>query len=203
MKLIPICKIVKHKRKRIATSTPLGLTVASNPELVSGSQHYLGFKISLIFIVLLTLFNFSFAAKLKTGTYRGVLILDSLNKIELPFNFDVIKKGKKLQLIIRNAEEKIVVDELKQKGDSVFFKMPVFDTEFRTKLVNDNLEGVWINHYRKEKNTVKFKAEYNNPNRFPYVPGKENPYFEGKWETTFSPGTKDSSKAIAVFHHIE
>ncbi len=197
--------IIDRKQKRIAISTSLDLTLASHPELVSGSQHFYQFKkIALfIFLFLFTVLHFSFAAKLKTGTYRGVLLLDSLNNIELPFNFDVIKKGKKLQLIIRNAEEKIIVDELQQKGDSVFFKMPVFDTEFRTKLVNDNLEGVWINHYRKEKNTIKFKAEYNNPNRFPFVPGKENPYFEGRWETTFSPGSKDSSKAIAVFHHIE
>ena len=99
-------------------------------------------KKSVFILLVLIAQTVAFAAKLKTGTYRGVLVLDSLNNIELPFNFDVIKKGKKLQLIIRNAEEKIIVDELQQKGDSVFFKMPVFDTEFRTKLVNGNLEGV-------------------------------------------------------------
>lgn len=143
------------------------------------------------------------AGKLKPGTYRGVLVLDSTNNIELPFNFEVNYQGKKLQLIIRNAEEKILVNEVKTKGDSVFIKMPIFDTEFRVKRVGDNLEGVWINHYRKENNKIRFKAEFNNPNRFPFAPGKANPYFEGRWETTFSPGTKDSSKAIGVFHHIE
>lgn len=143
------------------------------------------------------------AAKLKPGTYRGVLLLDSINNIELPFNFEVNYSGKKPQIIIRNAEEKILVNEIKIKGDSVFIKMPIFDTEFRVKFAGDNLEGEWINHYRKEKNRIRFKAEYNNPNRFPFVPGKANPYFEGRWETTFSPGTKDSSKAIGVFHHLE
>lgn len=156
-----------------------------------------------MFFIFILLVNFSFAAKLKPGTYRAVLVLDTINKIELPFNFDVVKKGKKLQIIIKNAEEKIVVDEITIKGDSVNFKMPVFDTEFRTKLVNGNLQGVWINHYRKEKNTIPFKAEFNNTNRFPFVPGKQNPYFEGRWETTFSPGKADSSKAIGVFNHIE
>lgn len=143
------------------------------------------------------------AAKLKPGTYRGVLLLDSINNIELPFNFEVNYSGKKPQIIIRNAEEKILVNEIKIKGDSVFIKMPIFDTEFRVKFAGDNLEGEWINHYRKEKNRIRFKAEFNNPNRFPFVPGKANPYFEGRWETTFSPGTKDSSKAIGVFHHLE
>jgi thiol-disulfide isomerase/thioredoxin len=156
-----------------------------------------------ITILILLICSHSFAAKLKPGTYRAVLVLDTINEIELPFNFDVIKKGKKLQIIIKNASEKIVVDEITIKGDSVNFKMPVFDTEFRTKLVNGNLQGVWINHYRKEKNIIPFKAEFDNPNRFSFAPGKMNPYFEGRWETTFSPGKPDSSKAIGIFNHLE
>ena len=144
----------------------------------------------------------SFSAKLKPGTYRGVLVLDTVNKIELPFNFEV-SKGKKPKIIIKNATEEIIVDEINIKGDSVNFKMPVFDTEFRTKLVGKNLQGVWINHYRKEKNVIPFRAEYNNPNRFSFAPGKINPYFEGRWEATFSPGKPDSSKAIGIFNHLE
>lgn len=141
------------------------------------------------------------AAKLKDGQYRAVLILNVQDKIELPFNFEVINKGKKL--IIKNGEEKITVDEIKKKGDSVFIKMPVFDTEFRCKITEKGLEGFWYNHYRKEKNILPFKAFYGESNRFPFVPGKANPYFEGRWETTFSPGTSDSSKAIGIFHHLE
>ena len=34
-----------------------------------------------------------------------------------------------------------------------------------------------------------------------FLPGKPNPIYEGKWEVTFSPQTKDSSKAIGVFTH--
>ncbi|MDX2172329.1 MAG: TlpA disulfide reductase family protein [Bacteroidota bacterium] len=137
------------------------------------------------------------------GTYRAVLVLNAENNIELPFNFDVKYNGKKPVIIIKNADERITVDEITIKGDSVNFKMPVFDTEFRTILKNDTLIGVWINHYRKEKNSIPFKAVYNQTNRFNLAPGKSNPYFEGSWEVTFSPGTNDSSKAIGVFHHLE
>jgi thiol-disulfide isomerase/thioredoxin len=144
-----------------------------------------------------------FSKKLKEGSYRGVLILNEENGIELPFNFDVKYKGKKPAIIIKNADERIVVDEISVKGDSLIFKMPVFDTEFRTVFVGDNIEGLWINHYKTTKNKIKFKATYGETNRFPFVPGKPNPYFEGRWETTFSPNTKDSSKAIGVFHHVE
>jgi len=99
-----------------------------------------------------------FSKKLKEGIYRGVLILNEQNHIELPFNFEVRYKHKKPLIIIKNADERIAVDEIKIKGDSVNFKMPVFDTEFKTRLMNDTLEGVWINHYRTSKNVIKFKA---------------------------------------------
>jgi thiol-disulfide isomerase/thioredoxin len=143
------------------------------------------------------------AVKLKPGTYRATLLLNAENNVELPFNFDVKYNGKKPVIIIKNADERITVEEIIIKGDSVNFKMPVFDTEFKTVLKGDTLIGVWINHYRKEKNVIPFKAVYNQTNRFNLAPGKANPYFEGNWEATFSPGTNDSSKAIGVFHHME
>ena len=144
-----------------------------------------------------------FSKKLKEGNYRGVLILNEEAGIELPFNFVVKYKGKKPTIIISNADERILVDEIIIKGDSVKFKMPVFDTEFKTVLVGDNLEGIWINNYKTVKNKIKFKATFEEVKRFLFVPGKSDPAFEGKWEVSFSPENKDSSKAVGVFHHAE
>lgn len=157
--------------------------------------------------LLIIIFVFSvsamFSKKLKEGAYRGVLTLHEKNAIELPFNFTIHYKGRKPVITIRNADERIVVDEIILEGDSVNFKMPVFDTEFKTKRVGNSLEGVWINHYKTTNNIIPFKATYSETNRFLYVPGKPDPVFEGKWEVTFSPNTKDSSKAIGVFRHSE
>lgn len=135
--------------------------------------------------------------------YRGALIINVAEGRQLPFNFEVTYKGKKPIITIRNADERIVVDEIQQKGDSLFFKMPVFDTEFKCKIRGDSIEGNWINHYRTSKNIIPFKAKRGENNRFLFVPGKANPVFDGKWEVTFSPGSKDSSKAIGKFRHIE
>jgi len=95
-----------------------------------------------------------FSKKPKEGIYRGVLTLNEAQGIELPFNFTVKYKGKKPTLIISNADEKILVDEITIKGDSVNFKMPVFDTEFKTVLIGDNLEGIWINHSKTTKHII-------------------------------------------------
>lgn len=144
-----------------------------------------------------------FSRKLKEGAYRATLLVNAEAGIEIPFNFSLAYQGKKPVITIRNADERIRVEEITLKGDSVFFKMPVFDTEFRARRVGDNLEGLWINHYKTINNTMPFKAVFGDDRRFLFVPGKANPVFEGRWETTFSPGGKDSSKAIGIFHHLE
>jgi len=144
-----------------------------------------------------------YSKKLKEGMYRAVLILDTSSGRELPFNFQVHYKGKTPQLIIINAEERIVVDEIELKKDSLFFKMPAFDTEFRCRIKGHEIEGVWINHYRNTMNKIPFKAWYGESRRFLNVPGKADPVFEGKWEVTFSPDSPGSAKAIGVFKHTE
>ncbi len=155
-------------------------------------------------IVVFFLLSFNMTSKkLKEGTYRAVLTLNEATGLELPFNFEVTYKGKKPIITIRNADEKIYVDEISIQGDSINFKMPVFDTEFRTKLVGNDLEGVWINHYKTENNRIKFKASFGESKRFMFAATQGSHAFEGKWEVSFSPNAKDSSKAIALFHHVE
>lgn len=150
-------------------------------------------------ITIYLLLNKLNAQQLKMGIWQGILTLNAEEKIELPFNFETKKQGKKNVLIIRNGEERIVVDELKLNKDSLNFKMPVFDSEFKTKNYGDSLVGVWINYARKDKNIIPFKAYFGKSQRFNRSIGKPNPMYEGKWEVTFSPGTADSSKAIGIF----
>jgi thiol-disulfide isomerase/thioredoxin len=155
-------------------------------------------------LVLLFLSSLCFSQlKIKTGIWRGVLLLNAENKTELPFNFEIKYTKKNLiQLIIHNAQEQIVVNEYMFSQDSLNFKMPIFDTEFKAKLTGDSiLTGIWINHTKKENNTIPFSAKAGDARRFPFVPGKPIPFYEGKWEVTFSPDTKDSSKAIGMFTH--
>ena len=115
-----------------------------------------------------------FSQSLKTGIWQGVLTLNAEEKIELPFNFETKKQGKKNVIIIRNAEERILVDEVKLKKDSLNFKMPIFDSEFKTKIYGDSIVGVWINHARKDKNIIPFKAYFGKSQRFNRSIGKSS-----------------------------
>ena len=157
------------------------------------------FKLILLFLLPATLIY----SQAKTGMWRGVLHLNKEKQIELPFNFDIrINKSNLPELIIHNATERIIVNEISLSKDSFNFKMPVFDTEFRTKLTGDTLlTGVWINHTKKENNTILFTASFGNANRFNSSTQHISYNTAGKWEVTFSPNTADSSKAIGIFTH--
>ena len=156
-----------------------------------------------LFFICLSMLGNAASIQLKEGSYRGVIVLNESENRELPFNIEVKYKGKRPIIIFRNADEKIVVDEITVKGDSINFKMPVFDTEFRTKIEDGNWSGVWINHYKTSNNILTFKTEYNETRRFKLPEERLAPDFEGNWETTFSPNSDKISKAIGVFHHVE
>jgi thiol-disulfide isomerase/thioredoxin len=157
------------------------------------------FKSGTILIVSLLFFVNSFAqdANLRTGDWKGILQLN--DSTQLPFNFQV----KALSLEIMNGDERIVVDEIKFFGDSVFIKMPVFDSEFRVEMTGDTImKGNWVNYARKTKNAIPFfasncfKKNCDDKNVF-----ASSQYFNmsGNWECDFSPNTKDKSKAKGVF----
>jgi len=137
---------------------------------------------------------------LKEGKWRGVLTLNDSTGLILPFNFDLSFQNDSTAITIHNAEENISVTEISFDKDSVFIRMPIFDSEFRCKLAGDSLmTGNWINHSRKEKNIIPFAAIYGETNRFDCPEFDENFSFEGKWKCLFSPNEPDSSFAIGVF----
>lgn len=158
---------------------------------------YLKLFISCLFCVSLT--GVSAQPLIKKGIWRGVFTLsEKKNEIILPYNFEVSYLKNKPVIEIRNAEERIKVTEITIIHDSVIIKMPVFDSELRTKLIRDTLTGVWINHSKKEKNSIPFEAYYNDPRRF--VTNKDaSADFTGKYEVTFDVGKESEYKAIGLF----
>ena len=161
-------------------------------------------NIRLVYVTFFSIISFLAHAQIqpKKGIWRGVLLLNVEKNRELPFNFEIKKIGGKTELIIHNAQERITVTEVISKKDSLNFKMPVFDSEFLCQLIGDTvLKGFWINHAKKENNIIPFTAIYGNSKRFLFLPSKANTVYEGKWEVSFSPNAKDSSKAIGVFTH--
>jgi thiol-disulfide isomerase/thioredoxin len=138
------------------------------------------------------------SSPIELGIWRMVM---DLNGNELPFNFTLNKEGETWKMVIINAEERIDIDEIVVKKDSIFINLPVFESEFKLSIVDSkNLDGVWINYYKDSNYKIKTKAQFGLSNRFS---GEKKDYFksiEGKYSATFSPLSENPSNAIAIFN---
>ncbi|MFC2117902.1 peroxiredoxin family protein [Bacteroidota bacterium] len=134
------------------------------------------------------------------GTWRGALqIGDEDSPEEIAFNFEITGETQEnISIIIRNAGEKINVNSIRITSDSLFFKMPVFDSEFRLKIKSGRLEGRWYNYANGEDYYIQFIANHGTNERYPVETDAEY-NISGKWETIFGSDSKRSSKAIGEF----
>jgi len=130
--------------------------------------------------------------KLQNGIYRGVLELQD-NEM-LPFNFEVKSDS---TLIVFNAEERIEINDISYKNDSVFIKFPLFEGVLAAKIENNDLNGVFIKE--SVERVVPFRAAYNNSVRF-FAKNTSNINIEGVWETVFSQDTDAEYIAKGIFY---
>ena len=98
-----------------------------------------------IMVVLLfstTVFTQS-TSKLRTGWYRASIFRE--DGAAIIFNAEVQLKNGKHIMYIRNAAERLLVDDIKLKGDSVNIEMPFFESFFRLQIQQDGkLVGKWF-----------------------------------------------------------
>ena len=132
---------------------------------------------------------------LVTGIWRATLVLPDG---ELPFNFNLGKKENSYTITIHNGDEKILADEISTVNDSVFIKLPVFDSEIKAKFTEREMTGTWINYSRQANREISFHADAGKNFRFIENP-KASVEITGKWEVYFSPDTKDSSYSVGIF----
>uniref|UniRef100_UPI00404A84EC TlpA disulfide reductase family protein n=1 Tax=Gelidibacter sp. TaxID=2018083 RepID=UPI00404A84EC len=122
---------------------------------------------------------------LKVGIWRAHLEVN--DTIELPFTFEV---NQDKTLTILNAEEEILVDDIRYENDSVYIKLPVFESDIRAAFLNDStLSGNFIKP--EVDRIVPFKAVFNNNRRFELQSQTPSQNITGNWETVFSPDSEE------------
>ncbi len=125
--------------------------------------------------------------KLKAGVWRGVLRPAAG---ELPFNFEVKDTAGRQQLTIFNAGERFKVKDIRVKGDSVFIRMPLFDSEFKLQQKGSTLTGNWIKHLGSRDAVTPFIAQYNVKWRFFEKPEAPAYQISGRWSAIFGEGAE-------------
>ena len=113
------------------------------------------------------------------------------------FNFEWKSEKGKSVWYIRNAAEKIRVDNITQKGDSFIVQMPVFESQFRYVITNETISGNWIKMGAVKSQVLPFTA-YKGNNRFA-IKGRASKNITGRWAVKFlSENTTEVSVAEFV-----
>ena len=130
------------------------------------------------------------------GVWRGIL---KPQNVELPFNFIVNRNENDVSFELMNASERIPLEEVIFKDDSVHIPMYIFDATIHAKVINGSeLRGVWIKNYANDY-MVPFEAVYGTKERFILQAEPETVSFDGKWEVDFIEGD-GAGKAIGLFN---
>jgi len=157
---------------------------------------YISSLFFLLFIIFLGCQKSNQKSNINTGFWRMEM---NLGEALLPFNFEIKKENDKYQMLIFNADEVIEVTDIVQKSDSIYIRLPVYETEFQLKINNPNkISGVWKNYYRGEDYKINVEATYGESFRFFEF---ENPYAKlfNKFEVSFQPEKNSTFPAIGLF----
>lgn len=138
------------------------------------------------------------ALSLKNGIYRGTI---TLQQQALPFNFELNKIQDQFTVTLHNAEERLLLDEVKAFEDSIHVTLHIFDAIIKARIDGDSLHGVFI------KNAVAdyklpFKAKYGQSYRFAETTNKPTTVdFTGKYSVTFI-HEQDTTPSIGIFKQL-
>ncbi|MXV50004.1 redoxin domain-containing protein [Pedobacter sp. HMF7647] len=136
--------------------------------------------------------------ELKDGIWRAALTTES--GAEIPFNFELADSAGKKIIHIINGAERFKVSDISVKDDSVFIRMPLFDSEIRTKFTDGNLSGRWIKHLAAKDSYMAFNAEPGNASRFFKTDDAPKYNVTGRWSTVFvSADGQDTTVAVGEF----
>lgn len=129
------------------------------------------------------------------GQWRFVFEID---EEKLPFTAQIVEENQKLQFYAINGEERIRADEFEVRADSLFIRLPIFNTALIGKLDEGKVTGNYFDYSRKDNYQIPFTAVRDSTTRFP-VTSNPTQNVAGKWKVEFSPGSDNEYPALGVF----
>lgn len=134
---------------------------------------------------------------LLAGDWRAEMQL--VEGVKMPFNVTVRKENEVFNFSFKNGEEILPTSDVVIKGDSVFVKTAIFDSEFKLKIENDStLSGLWYNYYKAPDYALAVTFNRGENFRFQEKP-TTSAELGKKYAITFGAGTEDEYKAIGLF----
>jgi len=134
-------------------------------------------------------------AELKTGTWRGIIRLQGQ---ELPFLFDIEKEGNTYKAYLKNVTERLLLDEISFRNDSVFMQLHIFDADLRAKIGENTLEGTYYKNYAPEI-SLPFSATFGETTLFAVNVDKSvTPDYSGTYQLEFKPDKDEPYTSVGI-----
>jgi thiol-disulfide isomerase/thioredoxin len=138
-------------------------------------------------------------AGLQNGKWRAALKRSDGH--DIVFNFEVKDSNNRKILYIRNAAERLLVDDITVQGDSVWIRLPFFESQIRAAFTQDRnqLNGWWIKKLVDKDQLIPFTAYAGQAYRYPVLaPATIN--ITGRWAVRFSSeGSKEPELSVGEF----
>ena len=152
----------------------------------------------LLTIILTLPFAYSMAQTKKPASqlYQGTLVRPDNNKIV--FTFELHKQLTRPFLYIINGKERLKVDSVRMTADSVFIKMPLFDSYLKAAINKNTWTGVWIKETSTGTQLMPFTA-HPAPLRFALSKGLASYNITGRWQADFASDSGKGINAVAEF----
>lgn len=149
-------------------------------------------KVKFLFII----FSLSMHTLLAQHIFTGVLKRPDGH--DIVFNFDLENRQNKTVLYLLNGNDKFLVDDIHFRNDSVFIHMPVFESQFKAKIIAPNKwEGIWEKGTSSLPVQLPFQA-FIQTNKF-QLTNPANFNLSGRWQVTFTRPNGTLRPAIAEF----
>jgi len=139
------------------------------------------------------------SVKLNSGKWIGTIIRADGNII--PVYFDIQKNAGKTTVHVINGAERLLVDNVRLQGDSIFINMPFFDSRFAARIEDSmHLTGNYIKNYGDHSVEIPFKAVYHDadPGRFARDQKPSRYNISGRWAVLFK-GPEDTTVSVGEF----
>jgi thiol-disulfide isomerase/thioredoxin len=132
-------------------------------------------------------------------TYRAVIVRED----SLPIAFNILQEsnGDSLKWTIINAGEKILVDDIVEKDDSLLINLPFFEAQLNLVKSGSGYQGNWYKRTSKGDQTVPIHIEEGNERLI--LSGESTKYnVSGRWSVVFTKEDGKEYNAIAEFDQM-
>ncbi len=157
-------------------------------------------KKKVLFSLFLLTFFFASAQENKSLNRNWRVTVERRDGKQIVFRLQGNTVGNHINFEIINASERIEIDNVNRKGDSIFFSMPAFESDFRVKLrANGDISGTYLKRTASVTQQWPLYGVAEKRDLFDPSAGDAKSNISGRWDVIITRPDGTLRKAVALF----